>query len=127
MDLSHIQEKCRSNKYRSRIEFLDDFRQIAFNALLYNGYTHGIYEKAAELRDAAVEVVNRRVGELAPSEKALETYIAPETEDQTPEAEKDAKRVARHKALQQQGGPAPAQAQAPAPALAPTSAAPAAL
>lgn len=98
MDLSIIQEKCRSNKYRSRHEFLEDFRQIAFNALLYNGQTHGIYEKAAELRDSAIDVVDRRSGELAPSEKALSTWLDPESEDKTPEEEKVAKRIARHKA-----------------------------
>jgi hypothetical protein len=99
MDLSMIQLNCRFNKYRSRREFLDDFRQIAANALQYNGPTTGmIYAKASELRNKAVELVNRRTGELEPAEQALETWISPEGEDKTSEMERDTKAVARAKA-----------------------------
>eukprot|EP00039_Didymoeca_costata_P014306 m.229866 g.229866 ORF g.229866 m.229866 type:complete len:1306 (-) comp15993_c0_seq1:6139-10056(-) len=90
MTISDIQLKIREQHYRSRHEFVQDFRLIASNAMLYNGTEHPIYKAADVLRNAILRQVQRRSAELDIAERALETYQEP-TSDEMTEFERDTK------------------------------------
>ena len=45
MDMGTIKDKLARWCYKSRHEFMDDFRQMAVNAMIYNGQEHVVYKQ----------------------------------------------------------------------------------
>jgi hypothetical protein len=70
--------KANKQQYRSRRDFIQDMRQMVWNAKLFNCIDIAeepiIYQAAVELRTAAYRMLARRATDLEEAEKALETY-----------------------------------------------------
>ena len=77
MNMGEIQKKTQNLGYRSRQEFLDDFRLISSNCMLYNGHLSPLYQDASDIRDYAIKRCVDRDGELKPPEELLGTYVEP--------------------------------------------------
>ena len=74
IDTGIILAKAKEHAYRSRHEFIDAFRQMAHNAIIFNGPEHEVYKAAAKIRDAVVALANQHSAALDRAEKALGTF-----------------------------------------------------
>ena len=72
---------------------MDDFRQIAVNALLFNGAKSQIYGQATDVRNCVLELLKDRSGEMAPFEKVLESWVANALDDDVSESIRDKEAV----------------------------------
>ena len=89
MCLEDITRRAARDGYRSRHEYLDDFRLMAFNALQYNGSEHPVYKAADELRSKVIEFFDDVEEELTTAEKELGTFVMPFLWRQGPDGERD--------------------------------------
>jgi len=74
MDLSKVHDNVKKRAYRNRFAFINDFRQMASNAMLFNGPEHAVYTCGSNLRMKIIDECERRDAELKLQEVALGTY-----------------------------------------------------
>jgi hypothetical protein len=94
IDLGTMMEKCRQQVYTSRHDFLEDFRLMAHNAMLYNGeFRDEVYQQACVLRAQAAVLLATHEAELGPAEQSLERFQPDFIFDDVKERENDRLRV----------------------------------
>ena len=89
MDMGKIHAKIRRRDYKNRKGFLEDFRQIAINALMFNGPKSSIYTQATDVRNCVLELLKDRSGEIAPFEQVLESWTENALNDDVSESIRD--------------------------------------
>lgn len=75
IDLQTIRKRVNEKFYKNREAFLDDFRLLIDNSLLYNGSTHIITHSAENLYEMTLSRVHEKGEQLARLEKAINPLL----------------------------------------------------